>query len=114
MNYTFHLVASAVGSARFGMGQGPIWLDDVRCVKDESSLLFCDHSGVGRHSCRHSEDVGVICVFGKCSVKYMHVCFMSINHCITHCIIANIICVPLLAIATLIRYSTTSIHNYIS
>uniref|UniRef100_A0A672ZYC4 SRCR domain-containing protein n=1 Tax=Sphaeramia orbicularis TaxID=375764 RepID=A0A672ZYC4_9TELE len=46
---------SAQGSAIFGLGSDPIWLDDV------SSLTECQHPGFGRENCGHHEDAGVIC-----------------------------------------------------
>ena len=46
---------------RFVAGSGQIWLDDVDCVGDESSLFSCRHREVGFHNCRHSEDVSVRC-----------------------------------------------------
>ena len=49
--------------AFFGSGPAdqPIFLDGVVCSGDESSLLECEHEGVGVHNCDHSEDAGVIC-----------------------------------------------------
>ena len=52
---------SALGSAHFGAGSGPIWLDDVRCSGSESSIANCPHSGWGLGNCLHSEDASVIC-----------------------------------------------------
>ena len=41
-----------------------IWLDDLICDGGESNLLECDsnHSEVGRHNCRHNEDVLLRCL----------------------------------------------------
>ncbi|KAF1563262.1 UNVERIFIED_CONTAM: Deleted in malignant brain tumors 1 protein, partial [Eudyptes pachyrhynchus] len=52
---------AAPGSARFGLGSGPIFLDDVQCHGDEPSLQMCRHNGWGVHNCRHVEDASVIC-----------------------------------------------------
>ena len=48
-------------NAAFGEGDGPIWLDDLRCNGNESSLQFCPHMGVGESNCDHDEDAGVVC-----------------------------------------------------
>eukprot|EP00057_Strongylocentrotus_purpuratus_P001437 XP_001199008.3 PREDICTED: neurotrypsin-like [Strongylocentrotus purpuratus] len=45
----------------FGAGSGPILLDRVRCVGDETSILDCMKSAIGFHNCLHSDDAGVIC-----------------------------------------------------
>ncbi|XP_065327307.1 deleted in malignant brain tumors 1 protein-like [Pelmatolapia mariae] len=54
-------VFSAPTNARFGQGNGPIWLDDVACTGNESKLSECPHRGFGSHNCAHSEDAGVVC-----------------------------------------------------
>ncbi|PVD27768.1 hypothetical protein C0Q70_12940 [Pomacea canaliculata] len=44
-----------------GGGEANILLDNLVCEGTESSLANCNHSGVLKHNCSHSNDVGVIC-----------------------------------------------------
>ena len=53
---------TAIGSASFGQGSGPILLDSVTCSGSESTLVSCGHLGFGiTRSCSHSEGAGVTC-----------------------------------------------------
>ena len=52
---------SAPTLATFGRGGGPIWLDNVRCRGNESSLADCPANSVGSHNCGHHEDAGARC-----------------------------------------------------
>ena len=63
----------AIGSAGFGQGSGPIWLESVTCTGSESTLASCGHLGVNiTRSCNHSEDAGVRCTGGQ-GIYYIYV-----------------------------------------
>ena len=49
----------------YGLGSGlQIWMDNVDCSGNESSLAQCAHGGWGGHTdvCSHINDVGVYCI----------------------------------------------------
>ena len=53
--------AVAVPRSYFGAGNGQIFLDNVKCVGTEGSVLQCQHNPVGMHNCYSNEIAGVIC-----------------------------------------------------
>ncbi|NXS74556.1 C163A protein, partial [Pandion haliaetus] len=57
---------SALGSAHFGQGPDPIWLDNVNCTGKEASLSECKAQPWGSHNCKHGEDAGVACSGNPC------------------------------------------------
>ena len=54
-------IAIPTRSAYFGAQQGPIFLDEVNCLGNETGLLQCASVDVGNHNCFHFLDAGVIC-----------------------------------------------------
>ena len=50
--------------SRHGAGTGPVYLDDIRCLGFEDSLINCSRSNFGDVSVNcldHSEDASVFC-----------------------------------------------------
>ena len=73
-------LGKAVGasqSAYYGQGSGQIWLDDLRCVGNESTIGDCPHPGWGDHNCGHGEDAGANCTIGK---QFSIQCLYYSNH----------------------------------
>ena len=61
-SFPFHSPAGrAYSNAHFGVGSGPIFLDDVQCTSSSSQLLECPSRPILSHNCRHVYDAGVGC-----------------------------------------------------
>ena len=60
----YSIDAVSIGSAYFGLGSGPINMDNVLCTGDENILTNCTFSS--EHNCGHSEDASVICIDTEC------------------------------------------------
>ncbi|XP_010133362.1 PREDICTED: CD5 antigen-like, partial [Buceros rhinoceros silvestris] len=52
---------STPGSARFGRGHDPIWLETVSCQGTEAALSECRVQKWGSLSCHHGQDASVVC-----------------------------------------------------
>ena len=57
--------AQALSFAAFGVGSGPINMDDVQCNGDEPGLLNCTYNPT--HNCVHFEDASVRCAAAECN-----------------------------------------------
>ncbi|XP_029473791.1 putative DMBT1-like protein [Rhinatrema bivittatum] len=52
---------SALGSAHFGKGADPIWLETISCNGNELLLSECQGQEMRRNRCSHEEDASVVC-----------------------------------------------------
>ena len=57
LNYT-----AATLTSGFTDGTGQIWLDEVGCLGNESTLFDCPANPLAQHDCAHDQDVGVRCI----------------------------------------------------
>ena len=44
-----------------GSEEMPILFDDVECRGDETGIEYCNHAGIAKENCGHTEDAGVRC-----------------------------------------------------
>ena len=60
------------GGARYGEGNGTIWLSNVTCNGNEHNLAKCPHSYWGKSRCTHDQDISVVCdpgnIRGNCCI----------------------------------------------
>ena len=75
------LAAFPFHGAFFGAGSGPIYLDNVACQGEESSLLDCQRNPIGEHNCDNSEDAGVSCESSGLTLFQYMSCLISV--CLT-------------------------------
>ena len=71
------VAGTAYSNAYFGVGSGPIFLDDVQCTSSSSQLLECSSRPILSHDCLHSADAGVGCE-GTVHSMNMSMCFTFI------------------------------------
>ena len=57
----FEGALTALRTSEFGSRIGQIWLDEVQCGGDESSISECVHRGWGDHDCSYYYTAGVLC-----------------------------------------------------
>lgn len=58
----YSIALQSFGWALFGDGNGHIWLGDLQCLGNESSIEFCPHRGWNNNGyCFHGRDASVIC-----------------------------------------------------
>ena len=84
----------------YGSGSGRIWLDEVTCHGNESSIVNCPHDPFGVNDCSHSEDVSISCASsGSTSstvpqlftttvptCKYISLQSLLVIHCLLSCL----------------------------
>ncbi len=54
-----------------------IWLDDVSCHPNDSTLLACGHRRFGVHNCVHLEDVALVCSGSNATISTVRSTFVA-------------------------------------
>ena len=62
----FPSASRAVTNGVYGLGTGPVWLSNVNCRGNESSLANCTYTGLNNTGCLHSQDAGLVCSDCEC------------------------------------------------
>ena len=53
---------TAISDAFFGVGSGPVLLEGLSCIGNETNLLQCTYAGaIGSSNCAHILDASVVC-----------------------------------------------------
>ena len=60
-NCTPHTGAMVGSDLYVGVGSGPVFLDNIECSGDETSLMQCNSSAATARCSSHDQDVGVSC-----------------------------------------------------
>ncbi|XP_017540650.1 scavenger receptor cysteine-rich type 1 protein M130-like [Pygocentrus nattereri] len=77
---------SADGSADFGAGKGPIWLNRVKCTGNEIHLWDCPHSLKNHTDCSHRQDAGVTCTGQRSLLDFEDVSDASVTSSTDYCL----------------------------
>ena len=72
----YQYALSAPLFAAYGAGSGPIWLTDVACLGNESSILNCTRLDIGvyRYFCGYYDDASAVCYKGKHCIYLVSCC----------------------------------------
>lgn len=61
------------GNAVYGLGNGTIWLSNVKCNGSESNIAQCNHYYWGLSDCTHDQDVSIVCNTGIVMISLQYV-----------------------------------------
>lgn len=55
-------MAVPLANAYYGPGSGPIYVDDLDCIGNETNIGQCDRKPLTVNDCEHNEDAGLMCL----------------------------------------------------
>lgn len=73
---------SVYHASYYGIGTGPIWMDNVQCNGHETSLSTCTFKGWGINDCTHHNDAGVAC---KSKMESVFIVILIVLYRFTYC-----------------------------